>query len=72
MIPDDWHVYPLDDTREHITEGTGCPCCPVIEVDGGRLIIVHSAWDGRDAVEQAIDIVGGSEAENETLEESLG
>lgn len=25
------HVYPLRDTVQHVTDGTDCPCKPVVE-----------------------------------------
>lgn len=53
----DVHVYPLDDLREHITEGTECPCEPTIEVIGASLLIIHNAFDHREIVEQAVDIM---------------
>lgn len=45
---DDLHVIPLDDLLPHNEEGTECMCDPVIEVHGGRLIIIHNAYDGRE------------------------
>jgi hypothetical protein len=59
--PDDIHVYPLDDLREHITDGPGCPCEPTVKVEGATLIYVHNAWDHREIIEQAIDIMNGED-----------
>lgn len=55
----DIHVYPLDDLWEHITDGPDCPCDPQIQVEGATLIYVHNAFDHREIVEQAIDIMNG-------------
>ena len=49
--PDVWedlHVFPLDDLLPHSTESTECMCDPEIEVCGGKLIIIHNAYDGRE------------------------
>jgi len=53
----DTHVYPVDDASEHVLEGTDCPCNPVIEVHGANLLIIHNAWDHREIIEEAIDIM---------------
>ncbi len=48
------HVYPINDTYPHITEGVGCPCKPRIEdVEGGTLII-HNSFDGREKAEHPV------------------
>lgn len=59
----DVHVYPLNDIREHITDGPGCPCKPRIEIVGAALIYIHNSWDHREIVEQAIDIMNGVDVE---------
>lgn len=33
MASNDIHVYPVNDLREHITDGPGCPCEPRVKVD---------------------------------------
>lgn len=56
-----WHVYPLNDEREHITTGTECWCDPKIEwIDletnlpyGDGPLVVHNAQDCREVVEEA-------------------
>lgn len=53
----DWHVYPIRDHIEHITEGDECPCGPTPEPvkreDGSvAWIVVHHSLDGREATEQ--------------------
>jgi hypothetical protein len=59
MANNDIHVYPLNDLREHITDGPSCPCEPRVELEGAALIYIHNAWDHREIVEQAIDIMNG-------------
>lgn len=41
------HIYPLNDLREHTTDGTPCWCKPV---EDGELII-HNAMDKREEYE---------------------
>lgn len=61
MANNDQHVYPLNDLREHIIEGVDCPCNPTVEVVGANLLIIHNAFDHREIVEQAIEIMNGDE-----------
>lgn len=61
MSADDLHVYPLNDLREHITDGSGCPCNPTVEVVGAYLLYIHNAWDHREIVEQALEILNNEE-----------
>lgn len=60
------HVYPVNDLKEHDTEGLTCWCCPVIEWGDADLgdpyaepLVIHNSADGREAVEQAEEIVNG-------------
>jgi hypothetical protein len=66
MSADDIHVYPLNDLWEHIVDGPGCPCEPRIEVSGAALLYVHNAFDHREIVEQAIDIMNGMDDDDRT------
>jgi hypothetical protein len=59
MADNDIHVYPVKDLREHVTVGVDCPCEPIVKVVGAVLVIVHNAFDHREIVEQAIDILNG-------------
>jgi len=52
----DYHVYPVNDLKEHNLEGTDCPCEPTIEISGAALIIIHNAFDFRDLAEELNDI----------------
>lgn len=47
-MDDKYHVFPIDDLKEHTVEGMGCWCHPVEDDDG---VIVHNAMDGREAFE---------------------
>jgi hypothetical protein len=51
-----WHILPINDIKDHVEDST-CPCEPVVLVEGGDLIIVHNSWDGREAVEEATEII---------------
>ena len=55
-MTDDIHIIPLGDLHEHIV-GTNCPCEPKIEVEGEVLIYIHNAWDHREAVEWAKELL---------------
>lgn len=48
-----YHVYPLNDIKEHITEATkDCDCNPEIQYqDNGNIIVVHTSFDGRENFE---------------------
>lgn len=50
IIPDVpvWHVYPVNDWREHILEDGACWCKPVKNEDG---IWIHNAMDQRELYE---------------------
>lgn len=49
MKPSAYHVYPVGDLREHVTEGTTCWCRPNIEQDGA--LIIHNSMDQREKYE---------------------
>lgn len=52
------HVVPKDDTGEHVLKST-CSCDPTAEViENGHMLIVHNAFDCREAVERANEILG--------------
>jgi len=62
LVNNDTHVFPLNDLREHVTEGVDCPCNPTVEVIGASLLIIHNAFDNREVIEQAIDIMNNESA----------
>lgn len=40
-----WHVYPVNDVREHCTQGGQCPCEPRADMmDNGDIMYVHNSW----------------------------
>lgn len=41
------HVVPIDDLREHVTDGDPCPCVP----RSTRGVVVHNSYDGRETGE---------------------
>jgi hypothetical protein len=42
-----YHVYPLNDFREHNTEGFMCWCNPTLDGE----MVVHNSMDGREGYE---------------------
>jgi len=43
-----WHILPIDDLKEHEEEST-CECYSSVKiVDGGDMLIIHNAYDGRE------------------------
>lgn len=62
------HVYPMNDEKEHITDGRPCHCAPStewVDPDSGEIyseaLVIHNALDCREIVEQAEDILRGSD-----------
>jgi len=46
------HVMPLHDSRDHIGR-CDCLCCPCVEtLDPGQAVVIHNAWDAREAYER--------------------
>jgi hypothetical protein len=45
-----WHVYPVDDLREHELNGS-CWCRPTLDDEGSEPIWIHNSLDGREAFE---------------------
>jgi hypothetical protein len=48
-VSDIWHVYPINDLREHITDGVECWCRP--EYDEDENLVIHNSADGREQFE---------------------
>ena len=44
-----WHIVPVNDTRDHETDGLDCWCNP--DYDEWEGLITHNALDGREAYE---------------------
>lgn len=52
-----WHILPIGDSDEH-EESSMCKCKPTVkEEEGGGILIVHNSFDGREGLEQAIEIL---------------
>ncbi len=49
-----WHIYPLDDLKEHSTDSAEpCDCKPKMEMlPNGNVNIIHNAWDQRETREK--------------------
>ena len=48
-----WHIYPVNDAKQHIVDNNKCWCNPSVKSeDSGVFVIVHHALDGREAKEQ--------------------
>ena len=52
----DVHVIPVNDKSGHIDD-TRCDCKPFVLLELGGRIIVHRAYDCREAIEQAEEIL---------------
>ena len=46
-----WHVYPVNDLREHITEGPDCWCHPTPDEEEPN-VLIHHAMDEREQYEE--------------------
>ena len=46
---EDWHVYPVGDSREHVTDRKhDCFCEPKVILEETGRIFMHDALDGRE------------------------
>ena len=59
-----YHVYPTNDEKPHVLEGTGCACGPSVLWNDpetnepfSTALVVHNAWDCREVVERAQKIL---------------
>lgn len=43
------HVFPTNDLRDHVTDGTLCWCNPEVDDD---LIVIHNSLDDRESYEE--------------------
>ena len=51
-----YHVYPVNDLKEHITTGLGCKCGVRVILDENQVqVVTHSAYDKREYYEQLED-----------------
>jgi len=44
------HVYPTNDLREHVTDGSECWCNPTH--DDEHLLVIHNSMDERETYEE--------------------
>ncbi len=53
------HVTPNNDLKPHY-ESYQCHCEPSLEIEGENMVCVHNAFDGREGLEQANEILNNS------------
>lgn len=53
--PDQWHIRPINES-EHLHD-TCCQCNPRVEQENGIDLVVHSSFDGREGLEQAMALL---------------
>jgi hypothetical protein len=51
-----WHIIPVNDLEEH-EETTTCKCEPEVHHINNNMVIIHSAFDGREGLEQVEEIL---------------
>ena len=50
-----FHIYPVNDIREHLTKlPHTCWCDPELQIEDDGLFIVHNSLDGRELYENGI------------------
>lgn len=54
-MPDWYHIYPVNDSREHKLDGFECDCFP--DIDWNNCTIIHNSYDHREIVEQAYNLI---------------
>ena len=60
-----YHIYPVNDTKEHLLESTSCDCSPSVLFENGEMLIIHNSYDGREGLEMANEILKNSKEKNE-------
>jgi len=53
------NVIPIDDLKPH-TEDSTCECQPRVYFENEEMIIIHSSFDGREALEEVNEILNES------------
>ncbi|HTJ52576.1 MAG TPA: hypothetical protein VL443_24140 [Cyclobacteriaceae bacterium] len=55
-----FHIYPLDEEKQHNLVGYVCECNPETEYieDENCVLVKHNSFDGREALEEAKRILG--------------
>lgn len=54
----DVDILPLGEDH---SRGPFCACGPIVTIYGARLVVSHNAFDHREIVEEAVDIMNGVE-----------
>ena len=70
----DWeplHVMPIDDLKEHHMKYF-CGCEPRLIYESGTIIVVHNSYDGREAIEEANEIINNMNTYTEAELVSFG
>ncbi len=70
----DWeplHVMPIDDEKEHHMKYF-CGCDPRLIYESGTIIVVHNSYDGREAIEEANEIINNMNTYTEAELVSFG
>jgi hypothetical protein len=57
------NVLPSNDLKDH-DESTACECRPRVEMINGEMLVIHNAYDNREVVEQANEILKQSSNSN--------
>lgn len=52
------HIVPTADIKEHDLN-TFCPCDPLVDYDEPEILVIHNAFDGRELLELAEEILHG-------------
>lgn len=62
------HIFPVNDLKPHDTESTMCECVPAVEWEDPKTgkpyaeaLVIHHAWDCREAVEEAEALLQNAE-----------
>lgn len=63
------HIIPLNDLKPH-EESTTCDCEPSIIEQSGEMICIHNAYDGREGLELANQILTPNQNEENPFNEA--
>lgn len=53
--PDEWHIRPINEP-DHLHDKM-CHCKPKVETENGIDIVVHNSFDGRELLEEVLEIL---------------
>lgn len=63
------HIIPLNDEGEH-EESSYCSCEPEVRLVNDVVLVIHNAYDGREAVEWANEILGNNDDDDIMINDS--